>query len=72
MSTVHFHPVWDQQLTKNEKIQYIQKADSIYLPKGSFSVTPLLTKYKRNGGLVATVSFCTMVFLILYSYKDKL
>ncbi|MBP1913800.1 SLAP domain-containing protein [Lederbergia galactosidilyticus] len=55
MSTVHFHPVWDQQLTKNEKIQYIQKADSICLPKGSFSVTPLLTKYKRNGGLVATV-----------------
>lgn len=55
MSAIHFHPVWEQQLTEKEKELYIQKAQSIDLPEESFTATPIKTKYKKNGGLVATV-----------------
>lgn len=55
MSTIHFHPVWDQQLSEKEKETYIQKAQPLSIPEQAFTVSPIMTKYKRNGGLVATV-----------------
>ncbi|GIN71941.1 hypothetical protein J14TS2_24160 [Bacillus sp. J14TS2] len=55
MSAIHFHPVWDQQLTEKEKESYIQEAQTLVIPEESFTVSPIMTKYKRNGGLVATV-----------------
>ncbi|MCJ7842586.1 SLAP domain-containing protein [Lederbergia sp. NSJ-179] len=55
MLTIHFHPVWEEQLTEKEKDKYIQKAKSLPITKDAFTVTPIMTKYKKNGGLVATV-----------------
>ncbi|WP_144462502.1 SLAP domain-containing protein [Siminovitchia fortis] len=55
MVKLHFHPVWDSKLTKEQKDELVKILKSRSKPSGDLEAALVRGKYKKNGGLVATV-----------------
>lgn len=55
MMQLHFQDVWERTLSNRQKEELTQLVQSLPAAKTEFDLLPILLKYKKNGGLVATV-----------------
>lgn len=55
MVQIQFHPVWENKLTEVQKREMIDFAKSLSKPSNGLEAALVRGKYKKNGGLVATV-----------------
>ncbi|MFS0576271.1 SLAP domain-containing protein [Sporosarcina sp. 179-K 3D1 HS] len=66
MTILHFQDVWDRTLSNSQKEEMAQLLHALPASGNEFDLSPIRIKYKKNGGLVATV------FLRNNSHQDIL
>lgn len=52
---IQFHPVWASKLTPKQKSELLHAAEQLPHSSSQYSAVLFRGKYKKNGGLVATV-----------------
>ncbi|WP_164525442.1 SLAP domain-containing protein [Siminovitchia acidinfaciens] len=55
MSKLSFHPVWEHKLTNEQKKEFMEILNSLPPSEIDLEAVPVRGKYKKNGGVVATV-----------------
>lgn len=55
MNKLSFHPVWDSKLSNEQKEGFLEVMKSLPPAKSDFEAVLVRGKYKKNGGVVATV-----------------
>lgn len=55
MSKLSFHPVWEHKLTNEQKNEFMEILNSLPPSENDLEAVPVRGKYKKNGGVVATV-----------------
>ncbi|MFK4997163.1 SLAP domain-containing protein [Bacillus sp. N9] len=52
---IHFHPVWEQKLTGEQKQRLIHSLSAVPFVENELTTKAVIAKYKENGGFVTTV-----------------
>lgn len=55
MAHIQFHPVWENKLTQKQKEEFSRAVQNFPPSPAEYSAVLFRGKYKKNGGLVATV-----------------